>query len=183
MTYYGASDLAGAFRQVRSNTIQIAEEIPEDKYDFRAAPDTRSVGQLLVHIAVAPRLHLHMHRNRLADLQTVNFFELVAPIAAEETRARSKAEVVALLKSEGDGFASYLDGLADAFLAETVAMPPGAQPPVKTRFEMLMSVKEHEMHHRGQLMLVQRMLGLVPHLTRQMQERMARRAAEAQAAR
>jgi uncharacterized damage-inducible protein DinB len=40
---------------------------------------------------------------------------------------------------------------------------------------MLISVKEHEMHHRGQLMLVERMLGLVPHLTRQFQERMAAR--------
>jgi uncharacterized damage-inducible protein DinB len=37
----------------------------------------------------------------------------------------------------------------------------------------LLSPKEHEMHHRGQLMLIQRMLGLTPHLTRQMQERMA----------
>jgi uncharacterized damage-inducible protein DinB len=46
-------------------------------------------------------------------------------------------------------------------------------PPSKTRFEMLLSTKEHEMHHRGQLMLIERMLGIVPHLTRQMQERMA----------
>ena len=30
-----------------------------------------------------------------------------------------------------------------------------------------------EMHHRGQLMLIERMLGIVPHLTRHMQERMA----------
>jgi uncharacterized damage-inducible protein DinB len=29
------------------------------------------------------------------------------------------------------------------------------------------------MHHRGQLMLLERMIGVVPHLTRQMQERMA----------
>jgi uncharacterized damage-inducible protein DinB len=38
---------------------------------------------------------------------------------------------------------------------------------------MLLSAKEHEMHHRGQLMLMERMIGIVPHLTRQMQERMA----------
>jgi uncharacterized damage-inducible protein DinB len=29
------------------------------------------------------------------------------------------------------------------------------------------------MHHRGQLMMLQRMIGQVPHLTRQMLERMA----------
>jgi len=63
--------------------------------------------------------------------------------------------------------------VTEALLAERVAMPPGAQPATKSRFEMLMSPKEHEMHHRGQLMLVQRMIGLVPHLTRRQQERMA----------
>jgi uncharacterized damage-inducible protein DinB len=40
---------------------------------------------------------------------------------------------------------------------------------------MLMGVKEHEMHHRAQLMLVERQLGLVPHLTREREARMARR--------
>ncbi len=29
------------------------------------------------------------------------------------------------------------------------------------------------MHHRGQLMVVERMLGITPHLTRQMEERIA----------
>jgi uncharacterized damage-inducible protein DinB len=38
---------------------------------------------------------------------------------------------------------------------------------------MLLSSKEHEMHHRGQLMVIERILGIVPHLTRQMQERIA----------
>jgi hypothetical protein len=38
------------------------------------------------------------------------------------------------------------------------------------------------MHHRGQLMTLQRMIGQVPHRTRQMQERWAQRAAQAAAA-
>jgi hypothetical protein len=62
---------------------------------------------------------------------------------------------------------------SDEFLAERVTVPSGMMPPTKTRFEMLLGGKEHEMHHRGQLMLIERMLGIVPHLTRQMQERMA----------
>jgi len=39
----------------------------------------------------------------------------------------------------------------------------------------------HTSHHRGQLMTVQRMIGQVPHLTRQMQERVAQMQAAAQA--
>jgi len=177
MMYYGAKELARSFRTVRGNTIQIAEEIPENKYDFTAAPDCRSVAQTLVHVAFVSALHLHLHRDeRVSDLNTVNFMEIIQPIGAEEGKPRTKAEIVALLKSRGDEFATYLEGLSEAFLAETVMQPTGAEPPTKTRLEMLLSPKEHEMHHRGQLMTVERMLGLTPHLTRQMQERMAQHA-------
>ena len=41
MNYYGAKDLAGSFRTVRKNTLTIAQDIPEEKYGFRPAPDTR----------------------------------------------------------------------------------------------------------------------------------------------
>jgi uncharacterized damage-inducible protein DinB len=92
---------------------------------------------------------------------------------AEEQQPRSKAELIALLQQRGEETASWLESLSDDFLAEPFTQPPGMTPAIKTRFEMIMSMKEHEMHHRAQLMLVQRMLGIVPHLTRQMQERFA----------
>lgn len=173
MTYYGGKELAAAFRTVRDNTLKIAEEIPENKYDFRAAPDTRSAGQLLVHIALGPSFQHYVHSNKIKDMATINFQELFGTFGAEEAKPRTKAEVMALLKSEGQTFASYLESLPESVLAESVAMSPGMTPPTKTRFEMLLSAKEHEMHHRAQLMVIQRMIGLVPHLTRQMQERMA----------
>jgi uncharacterized damage-inducible protein DinB len=179
MTYYGAKELAAAFRTVRSNTVKIAEEIPENKYDFKPAPDCRSVGQTLVHIALGPGFALHVHGNKVTDMKQVNFPALMQQVLAEEAKPRTKAEIVAFLKSEGDKFASFLEGLSESFLQEAVTMPPTADVPTKTRFEMLLSPKEHEMHHRGQLMTIERMLGLTPHLTRQMQERMAQMAAAA----
>ena len=182
MTHYGGKDLARSFRQVRGNTIQTAEEIPEDKYGFQANSDTRSIGATLAHIAVSTGFQDHIQRNKVADLKDVNFMELFQTFSAEEARPRTKAETIAYLRSQGEAFASFLEGLSDEFLAEPVAMPPGADPATKTRLEMLLSPKEHEMHHRGQLMLLQRMVGLVPHLTRQMQERMAQYAPETQAA-
>ena len=181
MTYYGGKDLAAAFRTVRDNTIKIAEEIPENKYDFKPAPDCRSISQTLAHLAVSTGFQSHVHANKISDLKTVNFMELFQKFTAEETKPRSKAELIAFLKTEGDKFASFLEGLPESFLAEQVTMPPGAPQPTKVRLEMLMSAKEHEMHHRGQLMTIQRMIGQVPHLTRQMQERMAQMQAAAAA--
>jgi uncharacterized damage-inducible protein DinB len=175
MIYYGTSELVASFRQVRGNTIRIAQEVPEEQYRFRATSDTRSIGELLTHIAFGPSFQTYIHANRIDDLRNVNFAELVAAVRAQEATPRSKADIVELLGAEGEKFATYLGRLPEAFLAERVAMPPGRQPATKSRFEMLLSVKEHEMHHRGQLMLLQRMIGLVPHITRQMLEHQAQR--------
>jgi len=179
MTYYGGKEMAAAFRTVRNNTIKMAEEIPASKFDFRFTPDTRTVQETLAHIAIGSGFQEHIHQNKVTDLKTVNFGELAQRFWAEEKLARTKAETIAFLKSEGDRFAAYLESLDEAFLAERVAMPPGADPASKSRFEMLLSPKEHEMHHRGQLMAMQRAIGLVPHLTRQMQERIAAQTAQA----
>jgi uncharacterized damage-inducible protein DinB len=171
---YGSKELAESFRTVRKNTIEIAKDIPEDQYGFTPAPGVRSVGETLVHIALSTSWQSRVHRDRVDDLSKVDFQSAMATLNAEMAKPRSKREIIALLESEGVSFATFLEGLSDDFLAERVAMRPGQQPASRTRFEMLLGPKEHEMHHRGQLMLVERMLGIVPHLTRQFQEQMAR---------
>jgi uncharacterized damage-inducible protein DinB len=94
-------------------------------------------------------------------------------IVAEEQPPHSKGQIIALLRNGGERWAQWMASQSDDFLAERVKYPSGMTPPTKTRFEMLLGTKEHEMHHRGQLMLIERMLGVVPYLTRQMHERMA----------
>lgn len=174
MNYYGAKDLANSFRTVRKNTITIAEEIGEQHYGFSPAPEVRTVAQTLVHIGLSPRMAQQIHAvERRKTLEGFDFPSFMQKVLAEEKVTRNKAQIVAFLRAEGDKLASWLDGLSDDFLGETVAMPPGMQPASRTRFEMLLGVKEHEMHHRGQLMLIERMVGMVPHLTREMQARMA----------
>jgi uncharacterized damage-inducible protein DinB len=174
MNYYGGKELAAAFRTVRKNTIQTAQDIPEDKYDFKASPESRTVAQTLAHIACGTNFALHIHGERVDNLAKLNFPEMMQKAAADESKLRSKKEILAALQSNGDKFTAFLESLPESVLAESVAMPPGADPASKTRFEMLLSPKEHEMHHRAQLMTVQRMLGVVPHLTRARQEQMAR---------
>ena len=174
MTYYGAKELARSFRTVRNNTIKIAEEIPEEKYDFRPAEGSRSVAETLAHIAVMSRvpqqIHVVEHRSSLVGF---DFFALMAKLQAEAKTPRTKAQILELLRTEGDKYAGILEGASEAFLAEQVEYPEGMEPRVKSRFEMLTASKEHEMHHRGQLMLIQRLLGITPHLTRQMEARIA----------
>lgn len=174
MNYYGAKELAQSFRTVRKNTIAIAEEIPEEKYGFRPAPGTRTVGELLTHISqmyvVQYQIHGVEHRS---SLEGFDFPALMQRLVAEEKIPRSKEQTLELLNNSGTKMADWLEGLTESFLGERVEMRAGMTPPFKSRFEMILSIKEHEMHHRGQLMLMERMVGLVPHLTREMQARMA----------
>lgn len=176
MVSYGGKELADAFRTVRKNTIQVAEDIPEAKYDFVAASEVRPVGKMLTHVAISTRIWEKVHGEKLTTLVGFNFFALMDEFTAEENRPRSKADIVQLLRSEGDKFASWMETLSPEFLAETVTEPDGKTQ--KTRFERLLGAKEHEMHHRAQLMLIERQLGIVPHLTRQFQERLAQMKAQ-----
>jgi uncharacterized damage-inducible protein DinB len=174
MTFYGAKELADSFRTVRKNTILVAEDIPEAQYGFRAAPDTRSVAELLTHMTSAPGLAELIHgKKALTTLEGFDFMTVFGEMANKEKQSRTKAQIVDSLRTEGERVANWLGTLSDDFLAQRVTFPAGMTPPTKTRFEMLLGMKEHEMHHRGQLMLIERIIGVVPHLTRDMQARIA----------
>src|SRR5262245_35681228 len=179
MMPYSGKDLARTFRTVRKNTIQIATEIPENQWTFRAAPGTRSIQELLAHIATVSHYPRHIHIiDRRTALSGPDFAPYLAASHAYERTLTSRAAILQALEANGEEYAKELEGLTDADLATLVHFAPPLQPPTKTRFELLMGVKEHEMHHRGQLMLLQRMIGIVPHLTREREARMQAQAAQ-----
>lgn len=179
MNYYSAKEMADSFRIVRKNTLVIAQDLPAEKYAFRAAPETRSVGELLAHVALSHGFQYRVHAvERRTTLEGFDFPSTMKQFAAEEKEPRTKEQIVDMLQTSGEKWAGWLQGLTDEFLSEQVQMPAGMMPPSKSRFEMILSVKEHEMHHRGQLMLIERLVGIVPHLTREMQSRLAAAAAK-----
>ncbi len=172
MTYYGAKNLADSFRTVRNNTITIAEDIPADKYSFKATPDVMSVAEMLAHVACAYLWHMEAHAKRIMVLDAAQFGVWGRQSAdAEQTLVAGGREAILLaLKRNGEELARFMESLDEPALGDTISFAPPIQPPAKSRFEMLLGVKEHEMHHRGQLMLIQRLLGVVPHLTRRRQQ-------------
>ncbi len=149
----------------------LPQDIPEDKYTYRAAPNTRTVSQLLSTSPDYPRGSRNCTASVWHRLKATIFQDDSGRTSAEEHVPRTKAEIIDLLQRSAEAFASFLEGLSEGVLAERVSMPGGQ--PAKSRFEMLLSIKEHEMHHRGQLMLIERQLGIVPHLTREREARFA----------
>jgi len=169
---YTGKNMAAAFRTVRKNTLVVARDIPADKYGFRATPDTRTVGETLAHVAANTSWVHRLHGIDKMTFVTREYFgQHIGESNTYAATLTTPDQIVKALEHDGEAFAKWLESLSDAQLSEVVGFPPPLDPPQKNRFEMLLGVKEHEMHHRAQLMLIQRMLGIVPHLTR---ARMAR---------
>jgi len=99
----------------------------------------------------------------------------VGPLSADEKTKRSKAEMIALLTERpAISFGGWLDTLSDDFSESARGHRSPGTPPQMRASRCCWAAKEHEMHHRGQLMLMERMVGVVPHPSpRRMQARMA----------
>lgn len=172
MNFYGGKDMAEAFRTVRRNTLQIANDIPEDQYGFRATPETMSVAEELAHVACSTLWAVQAHAVEHKTAITMeDFGAYMARMAEAEKALTSKHHIVSALLKNGEEFAGALERFTPEQLSEFVSFPPPVQPSRKSRFEMLLGVKEHEMHHRAKLMVSERLLGIVPHLTRARQQR------------
>ena len=89
----------------RKNTIQIAEDIPEKDYGYRASSASRSVAKTLVHIAVLSQLRRVLHEEkRVSTIDGFDFSELIKRSELQEKKTRSKAEIIELLAAEGNSW-------------------------------------------------------------------------------
>jgi len=105
-------------------------------------------------------------RTTVATLEGFDFGKLLKRSEGKEKESYSKAELIQLLRTSGENWAQWVESLPEQILAEPVRQPGGGP---KTRFEMILGTKEHEMHHRAQLTVIERLLGIVPNLTRSRQ--------------
>lgn len=103
-----------------------------------------------------------MSRSIAETLEGFDFPALLRKSEVEEKRRRSKAEILELLRTEGERQARWPEQLPGVFLSERVQLPGGGS---VSRFEILLATKEHELQHRAQLMVIDRLIGVVPRFT------------------
>lgn len=164
MNLYGPKQLADGIRAVRGNTVLIAEDIHEDDYLYRPCVGNRSVAEILIHIAFFSNFDYLFHEEEhVTTVEAFDFGRFLNDSESQEKRPHTKDKVIQLLRDSGERWAEWVEFLPALFLAEGVAQRDGT---LKTRFELILGTKEHEMHHLGQLTVIERMLGIVPHLTR-----------------
>lgn len=139
-----------SWNDIGRKLIAMAEDFPEDKYDFKATPAQRSFAEQLLHASGANYFFINAvtgDKSNPDDLM-------------KRDRYKSKADVVAFVKkSFGDG-AALIQAKGDKGIDTLVVEPFGHQ---QVRFEDLAyGFIEHSGEHYGQLVVYYRLAGLVP---------------------
>jgi uncharacterized damage-inducible protein DinB len=139
-----------AWNEIGRKLIAMAEDFPEDKYDFKPTPAQRSFAEQLLHAA------------------NVNYFftnpVLGQKMPAEEDPKRdqykTKADVVAFVKKAFADGAAAIKSKGDKGMSDLI-IDPFANQQVRIS-DAAYGFIEHSGEHYGQLVVYYRLSGLVP---------------------
>ena len=139
-----------SWSEVGRKLIAMAEDFPEDKYDFKPTPAQRSFAEALLHTCNA-----NYYFTNLALGQK--------PPAEEDPkrdRFKTKADVVAFVKKAFADGAAAIKAKGDKGMGELVTDPDAHQ---QYRVaDLAYGLIEHNGEHYGQLVVYYRVAGLVP---------------------
>jgi len=129
--------------------IAIAEDLPEDKYDYKPNPDSRSFVQALLHVSAS-------------------MYYFTDPVLGQKVRygddpkrdnLKTKAEIVAFVKKAVQDGADVIKAKGDAGMSTAVN---AGGPRLYRVDELAYGLCEHSGEHYGQLVVYYRANGLVP---------------------
>ena len=161
-----AEMIIALWKDTRAGLIQEVEKIPEDQFSFRATPDTRSIAELLQHIISAQKILVGETCRANTNLMRQSFAAHAKEYAAGVNEVPDKNGLLELLRSGMHEAEVCLNSYGDK-LDETMTALNG-KPTSKSAF--LTFSLSHEMYHRGQLTVYQRLLNIEPVLTERLKK-------------
>ncbi len=152
-----------AWDYARRSLIAEAEVVPDDGYDFRPTPSSRSYRDLLWHVVESGCMMTGELSRPDGDFTRKPYPELLAEHTAHLSPVDTPAELRALLeRTLEDG----LDRLRDAGEVHMLQQIRQFDGELSTRLSWMHHGIAHEEYHRGQAALYARLQGIVPALTR-----------------
>jgi uncharacterized damage-inducible protein DinB len=137
-----------SWNDIGRKLIAMAEDFPEDKYDFKPTPVQRSFAEQLLHAAGSNDLFTAVAKGE-------------KPVD-DESRAnyKTKAAVVAYVKKSFADGAAVIKAKGDAGMAKTVVSFESHD--TLPLLDLAYALIEHSGEHYGQLAVYYRVAGLVP---------------------
>lgn len=142
-------EIVALLHRTREITLRLLEQFPKDKGDFRPRGELRSAMQIIIHIALSEdRLTRGLFSNRW-DVE-----EVQPPLIDRIEGA------IAYLQKTRETTLAWLEKADNSALNQRVKTPRGREGSIAY---FLLSLNEHEAHHRGQLTVYARLCGAKLH--------------------
>jgi uncharacterized damage-inducible protein DinB len=131
--------------------ILVAETMPEDKYDFKATPESMTFAENLMHISWA----MDWHSQSLMGGREARDWNTDTELKVDK---KSKKEMIATIEKTFDNTTEFISNFDINKLGERLDYF-GAD---RTKRQILFLLADHITHHRGQMLVYMRLNGLVP---------------------
>jgi uncharacterized damage-inducible protein DinB len=142
-------ELVATWQRAATDLVDVAEAMPEPKYDYKPTAEIATFRDQLVHVAAIAQ----------------RFVDTAKGVKSEPHAhtTMTKAEVIALLKQTLQTGQETLASVTDSQLLEQVKFPFGDR--TVTRFTFWLGPIYQFRNHHGQLVVYLRMNGIVPPTT------------------
>jgi uncharacterized damage-inducible protein DinB len=145
-----AKELSAIWDRATTDIIDVAEAMPEDRYDFKPTPEVQAFGDQLVHVAGVVQRFIDTAKGVKSE-------------SGQPHKTLTKAEVVGLLKQTFQAGKENFVSLTDAQLLEPVKYPFGDR--MVTRYGFWIGPIYQIANHYGQLVVYLRLNDIVPPAT------------------
>lgn len=147
-----AGDIQADWARTRGLVTNIVEAMPEDKFSFKPTPAQQTFGERVMHVATTD----------LFILQTLGG---KTPAPMINTRATSKADILAALKQTFDYGEAVIKEFNDQQWVERVTPPPFMGPSA-SRLRIVYFDMQHSEDLYGQFVVYVRLNGVTPPASR-----------------
>jgi len=146
-----ADEIIASWNDVGRKVIAMAEDWPEDKYEYKPNPEVRSFAGQVLHVAGGNYLFIKAVRGEKWGMEDGD---------PPRDKYKTKAQVVAFLKQSFADVTALIKQEGDAGLAKTMKYPFGNRMILRSLFWM--DVLGHGSEHYGQLVVYYRTNNMVP---------------------
>jgi uncharacterized damage-inducible protein DinB len=152
-----------AWEGTREGIVAEVENIPPKQFDFRPAPESRTVSGLVLHIMEVSLMMVGELTREDTNMQRVEWPKLLAMYDKPIRGLSAKKDLVSALKSTvKDGVKAFRDA-GELHMMQLMKRFDGK---LGTRLAWFNHGVAHENYHQGQIATYQRLFGVKPALTK-----------------
>jgi len=166
--------IIGIWKDARNGLINEVEQIPDDQFSFRATPETRSIAEILQHIIESQKILVAETCRENANIRRQSFADHHKEHAAGVKDVSDKQGLIDLLRSSMEAAEECVRAHGDKWNEPMM----GIDGRETTKGAFLTFACGHEMYHRGQLTVFERLLNIEPVLTGRLKKLFAQAGAD-----